>query len=451
MAEEQREREPQSAEPLRTRIAWRRVVVLVLPLLYVAGTAVKTAEVSPRAWLAIAVGVVVGLLGSVIRPGEMPKSVRSRVWTSAALAMAIASAGLSERWAWVAFAREIALLGAGLAAVRALGAIDGDPGLAPRATEATAARGFGVAMLTRSAMAMVAFTWGLAALIDGLVWTGLADSLSDTGPLVASGGGAAALFAIGAGALLIAAARRLELSAPPRALACGAAAGVGLLVSLALAITTTLRADAAVALGFAIACPIVVRLARTTDALVLSRRGRRVLTLVIFGGPVATLAAVAGEGHLPGSGLGALLIALATLTIGAVASKLEEPLLPAKGLLLDALAEATQAAHDRDTRAAISKALARLREAAGHGAESPELWMLHPTRICTVDAAGYLQEREGELPTLLLDLARGEPGGMVRVDVLQALEVRRADLRPLLRWLEVRGALFATIIASAGR
>ncbi len=38
---------------------------------------------------------------------------------------------------------------------------------------------------------------------------------------------------------------------------------------------------------------------------------------------------------------------------------------------------------------------------------------------------------------------------MVRVDVLQALEVRRSDLRPLLRWMEVRGALFATLIASA--
>ena len=449
MTEEQRERDPRIAEPLRTRIAWRRMVVLILPLLYVAVTAVKTAETSPRAWLAIAAGMVVGLLGSVIRPGETERSVRSRVWTSAALAMAVASAGLSERWAWVAFARDIALLGAGLAAVRALGAIDGDPGLAPKATEATAARGLGVPVLTRLAMAVVAVTWGTAALIDGLVWSGLAGGLSDVGPLVASGGGAAALFAIGASALLIAAARRLELSAPPRALACGAAAGIGLLVALALAITTTLRADAAAALGFSIACPIVVRLARVTDALVLSRRGRRVLTLAIFGGPVATLAAVAGEGHLPGSGLGALLIALATLTIGAIASKLEEPLLPAKGLLLDALAEATQAAHDRDTRAAVSRALTRLREAAGQGAESPELWMLHPTRVCTVDAAGYLQERDGELPPLLLDLAQGEPGGMVRVDVLHALEVRRADLRPLLRWLELRGILFATIIASA--
>jgi hypothetical protein len=262
-------------------------------------------------------------------------------------------------------------------------------------------------------------------------------------------GGAAALFAIGASALFIAGARRLELSAAPRALACGAAAGVGLLGALALAITTNLHADAAAALGFAFACPIIVRVSRARDALALSRRGRRVLTLAIFGGPVATLAAVAGEGHMAGAGFVALLIALATLAVGSLAAKLEEPFLPAKGLLLDALEDATRAAHDRDTRAALAKALARIREAAGHGAQSPELWMLHPTHFCTVDAAGYLQERSGELPTALLDLARDEPDGTVRVDVLRALEVRRADLRPLLRWLEDRGMLFATLIAGA--
>src|SRR4051812_28672478 len=432
------------AEPLRTRVAWRRAVILVVPVLYVAGTAVTTAETSARAWLAIGIGVVVGLLGSLIRAGETAASARSRVWTSAALSLAIASAALSERWAWVAFAREIALLGAGLAAVRALGAIDGDPGLAAKATEATSARGLDARVLQRMAIGAIIAAWGSAALVDGLVWTSLAPTLADAGPVAASAGGAAALFGIGASALLIATARRLELSAPPRALACAAAAGIGLVLSLVLALTTTLHADSAIALGFAIACPTVVRLARARDALALSRRGRRVLTLAVFGGPVAALAAIAGEGHMPGSGLVALLIALATLAIGSAVAKLEEPFLPAKGRLLDALADATGAAHDRDTRAALAKALARIREAAGHTAPSPELWMLHPTRICTVDAAGYLQERDGELPTALLDVARGEPGGMLRVDVLHALEVRRADLRPLLGWLEDRGVLFAT-------
>jgi hypothetical protein len=435
------------SEPTRTRLVWRRAVVLVLPVLYVAGTAVKTAEPSQRAWLAIAVGLAVALVGSLERAGETAPQARARLWTSVSLALTISSAALTERWAWVAFAREIALIGGGIAAVRALFAIDRDPGLGARATDATAARGIGSASLERFAVATVVLAWGSAALLDALAFTGVAPSFADSAPLAASAGGAAALFMVGASALLVASARRLELGAPPRALACAAAAGLGLLVAIAIAITTNVHADASAALGSAVACPIVVRLARASDPLLLARRGRRALTLVIFGGPVAALAAVAGEGRMPGVGLASLLVALATLAIGALASKLEEPFLPAKGLLLDALADATRSAHDRDSRSAIAKALVRLREAAGHGAASPELWTLHPTRVCTVDAAGYLQEKEGELPPALFDIAQGEPGGTVRVDVLNALEVRRADLRPLLRWLEDRGALFATLVA----
>jgi hypothetical protein len=456
--------EPATRMPGGTRIAWRRAVVLVLPVLYVAGTAVKIAEPSPRAWLAIAIGLGIALLGSLVRLDETPSRARARLWTYGALALTLASAALTERWAWVAFAREIALIGSSLAAIRAIAAIDGDPGLAARASEALAAsrlvsfftraraqalppHNVGSVALERFASASVIVTWAAAALADALGFAGLAPSVADAAPVLASAAGAIALFAVGAAALLSARARRLELGAPPRALACAAAAGIGLGVAIALAITTNIHADASAALGGALACPVIVRLAHTRDALTLSRRGRRALTLAIFGGPVACLAAIATEGRMPGVGLVALVIALVTLAIGSVASKLEEPLLPAQGLLLDALADATRAAHDREARTAMAQALVRLREAAGHGAASPELWILHPTRIYTVDAAGYLQERAGELPTTLLDIAQGEPGGTVRVDVLQALEVRRADLRPVLHWLEDRGALFATLVA----
>lgn len=444
-----------ATQPAR-RVAWRRAVVLVLPVLYVAGTAVKTGEPSPRAWLAIAVGLAVALFGALVQSGETNAEARARLWTAGALGLTFASAGLTERWAWVAFGREVALIGAGLAAVRALAAIDDDPGLASKATEAAAARGIGPASLVRLAQLAVIVAWGSAALVDAVAWLRDTPAHESSAPLAASAGGAAALFVIGAAALLIARARHLELGAPPRALACAAAAGIALVFSLAVVITTNVPADAAAALGTALAYPVIVRVARARDPLLLSRRGRRVLTLAIFGGPVATLAAIASEGRMPGVGLVALLVALATLAIGALAPKLEEPLLPAKGRLLDALEEATRASHDREARTAIAKALGCLREAAGQGAPSPELWMLHvgtgaepQARICTVDAAGYLQEKPGDLPPLLLDLARGEPGGTVRVDVLQALEVRRADLRPLLRWLEDRGALFATLIAEA--
>jgi len=429
-------------------VQWRRAVVLALPVLYVAVTAVRTSEGSPRAWLAIATGIAVALLGAVARPGELPAHARARAWTTASLSLAVATLALTDRLAAVALAREVALLGAALAALRAVGAIDPDAGLAARASDAIAARGVAPRTILLGATAVTVVAWGAAILVDALAWSSGAASPGEAGgSLYASAGGAASLFAVGAAALLVAGVRRFELGAPPRALACAAAVGAGLLVAIALAVTTNVHADAAVALGASATFPVVIRVARAKDAAVVAARGRRALTLLLYGGPVAALAALAAEGRMPGAGLVTLGVALATLAIGAAAGKLEEPLLPVGGALLDALADATRAAHDRESRAAIAKALGRLREAAGTGAPSPELWMLHPTRIFTVDAAGYLQERDGELPPLLLDVASTEPHLTVRVEVLRALEVRRADLRPLLRWLEDRGALFATLVA----
>ncbi|MBX3263245.1 MAG: trypsin-like serine protease, partial [Labilithrix sp.] len=147
-------------------------------------------------------------------------------------------------------------------------------------------------------------------------------------------------------------------------------------------------------------------------------------------------------------------LAAAALLVGAISQKLEEPLLPVKGILLEALAEAREAAREREARAAMAHALVRIREASAVGlgptaAPSPELWLLHPTRVLTVNAAGYLQERAAELPAGIFDVAFGEPYATLRTSVLRALEVRRADLRPLLAWLDQRDAIFATVIAES--
>ncbi len=435
--------------PTRTRGGWRRAVALALPTLYVGGVAVYRGEASPLQWICLSLGLSVSLLGSLSRAFDTPAEARARRWTASALALALASAALTPRSAWVAFTREIALTGATLAAVRALATIDRDPGLAALATDAFAARSIRLATLERSARAVVIAAWGSAALVEGLVWSGIAPRMADTAAVASAIGGSASLFAIGAFALLIERARRFELGASPRALACSTAAGFALVVSLALTLASSVQPDAAAALGSAIAAPVAVALARTRDALGLARRRRRLLTLTLFGGPVAALALIAGESHSANSGILTMAIALATLGLGAAVSKLERNFLPAKGLLLDALAVATQSARESEGRTAMAKALVHLRDATGHGASSPELWTLHPTRVCTVDAAGYLDEKPAELPSQLIDIARGEPGGALRVEILRALEVRRADLRPLLRWLEDRGALFAVLVAES--
>jgi hypothetical protein len=431
----------------------RRLPLLVaFPALYVGIAAVRAGEARPSAWLLVAIAVAIALVGGRIPEGTEPPAARSRLWTATGLSVAVATAALSTRPAWAALAREIATFLAMLAALRSIDRIDGGVGLAPKASEAAAAPGFGPRAIHRAAIGVIALAWGNAALFDGLAVFGAAGD--DAAPFVAASAGAIALFALGATALLIAGVRRLELAVPPRALVCAGACGAGLVLAVTLALAGTVSADAAAALGGAVAAALVVRLARVQDALAMARHGRRALTLVLFGGPVAALASIAVEGRMSGSSGAALALAVVALLVGAASQKLEEPFLPVKGIMLDALGDAREATREREARAAMAHALVRIREACAVGlgptaAPSPELWLLHPTRVLTVNAAGYLQERSAELPEGIFDVALGEPYATLRASVLRALEVRRADLRPLLAWLDQRDAVFATVIAES--
>jgi hypothetical protein len=198
----------------------------------------------------------------------------------------------------------------------------------------------------------------------------------------------------------------------------------------------------------------VVRVCRERNEHGLAKNGRRVVTLIVFGGPVAALAAIAVAGRYGNASGAAIVLSAIALGVGAIASKLEEPFLPVKGIFLTALAEARDAAREREARSAMGHAMLKIREACAVGlgpnaAPSPELWLLHPTRVITVNSAGYLQERNGEVPEGIFDVALGETHSTLRTSVLRALEVRRADLRPYLAWLDQRGAIFATVIAES--
>ncbi len=103
-----------------------------------------------------------------------------------------------------------------------------------------------------------------------------------------------------------------------------------------------------------------------------------------------------------------------------------------------------------DPQEAVQATLLALRAPEGAGAPSPELWTFAPITVTTIDAAGYVHQRESDLPETLLLVAAGEPEATLRVEVLDALEVRRPDVRPLAKWMTGRGASLATVIASGG-
>jgi transcriptional regulator of acetoin/glycerol metabolism len=91
-----------------------------------------------------------------------------------------------------------------------------------------------------------------------------------------------------------------------------------------------------------------------------------------------------------------------------------------------------------------------LRESSGTAAPSPKLYFLDPPRALVVDAAGYAHERPADAHPLAMPTAAREPDGVLRVDVLEALEVRRPDLRALLAHLRDEDTLACVVVTHDG-
>jgi hypothetical protein len=138
------------------------------------------------------------------------------------------------------------------------------------------------------------------------------------------------------------------------------------------------------------------------------------------------------------------------LGAGALAVSLAARLRPASGALLDALEAAHAELRRADADDAARAALAKVREAAGQGAASPELWLLDPPTVLSIDAAAYAHERSGDPHPDALATAAKEPFGVLRRELLEALEVRRPDVRPLSRWMADRDALSASLVVRDG-
>jgi hypothetical protein len=268
--------------------------------------------------------------------------------------------------------------------------------------------------------------------------------------------GTCALVAAGASALFLLVAvererrrRRLELGVQERALAIRAILGtvfaaelLALGLSRAAPHVTARLALASTAVGVVVA-------ASAADAVRVAGATRKLVLLAIVGGGVALLGGAASGGDIAAWEI-TLWTAFAALAVGAGVHALEGPLRPSRGIWLDAFSRASEAAAGAEPEEAIRRALAALRQPSGLEAPPIELWTFPPTGCLTVDAAGYLHERPAELPELLVPVALAEPETTLRTEVLDSLEVRRPDLRPLTRWMNDEGALLVTVIESEG-
>jgi hypothetical protein len=375
-------------------LPWRRRMPLFASVAYVAVLAVWTDRgLGPGAWLGAAAGMALVAVAS----GRSTLAARAVGW---GLAVVVASLGATRSSHALDGCRAIGVFACAAAASWAVARIGADGGLVGRARSPSPALSIGVlaafwwaAILARLGPDRAAVTWMIehprawlwvaiavttAVLFAWTEWTLRARSL-ELGVVERAGAMRALLFALVTAVALVG----LMGRAPADEVAC-----------LALALGGTLLTASAV----------------HSDAVSVGRAARRAVVLALVGGGVAVLgASVAAGSYEDEVWFVTLLTAAAALAIGSAVHALEAPLRPAGGAWLDAFARAADDAVRADPQEAIQATLLALRSPEGAGAPSPELWTFAPIRVTTVDAAGYVHERDGDLPDALLLVASAEP------------------------------------------
>jgi hypothetical protein len=416
-------------------LSWRQRMPHLASVAYIAALALWTdGGQGPRGWLVAAAAIGLAVLAS----GRSSRPARLVGW---GLAVVVASLGATRASHALDGCRAIGVLAAGASASWAVAQMGGEGGLVarPRPSPPSFTLGLLVAVWWAAIVARLgpnraAVTWMIE---HPRAWLWLAIATT-TG----------ALFGWTEWSLRT---RRLELGVVERAEAMRALLWALVIAVALVALMGRAQADEVACLALAVAGTLLAAAALHPDAVAVGRAARRTVVLALVGGGIAVLgASVAAGSYADDVWFATLLTGAAALAIGSAASALEAPVRPAGGAWLDAFARAADDAVRPDPQEAIQATLLALRAPEGAGAPSPELWTFAPIRVTTIDAAGYLHERGAELPDALLLVASGEPEATLRAEVLDALEVRRPDIRPLVQWMADRAVVIATVIACDG-
>jgi hypothetical protein len=177
-------------------------------------------------------------------------------------------------------------------------------------------------------------------------------------------------------------------------------------------------------------------LLRAVDPVAPIRIARRVFVVAATALPLLAIGVFAGGARTETFRSGAVFLATGLcLFVGLFAEYLEAPLLPATGRLLSQIGRARDVLAAVPDPEALEKGLFALRDARFPGlppTAGPAWLATDPARRIVVDSAGYPRTLESHLPEEVLALAATQPFGILRVEVLEALEVKRAELRAIL-------------------
>jgi transcriptional regulator with AAA-type ATPase domain len=331
-------------------------------------------------------------------------------------------------------------LGTGTAAVAALVALARIPGLPGLLVPHPATRAL-------DAAAFAAFAWGIAIAIpatDALAPAGFVsiDPLAiDYATTTAS---AAGLLVLAAACVRLLQLRRLELGVGERARAALALSLAALLFVVPASLFGVTAPDRLLPFGLIIASIGCLWAATAANPARIARALRASVAVGMLGAPLALATALLAREWPAQAGLFVLLASLSGVFVGLVARAVARPLGPEQSRWLEAIEAATERALVPEPDAALRAALEALGRALARPVARPVLYRTDPAEAVSVDVAGYLHVDRGAAPEGCYELALGEPELTLRAEVLQALEVRRPDVRGLLEWMRDVGAFSAT-------
>jgi len=299
------------------------------------------------------------------------------------------------------------------------------------------------------ATSLAAMVWGTAIMLPlaralAPEATTMLDPLSvDIATLVASSG---ALGLLIAASFRVRALRRLELGVSDRAGAAFALSVVTLAIAIPASLLRVAPPDRVMAAAGVIAACCVQLACVSQEPGSVAKTMRTALGMVLLGAPVG-LAGVALSLRAPQStGLLILVVGGLSILVGLVAPALSGPVGPARSRWLQAIQKANEAALHPDPDVALRDSLTTVRSLLPGDSASPTIFQASPPQMLTIDRAGYLHTHEIQAPMTLYDIAQAEPERAIRTEVLRAMEVRRAELRPLVQWMDARGMLSVTLI-----
>jgi len=240
--------------------------------------------------------------------------------------------------------------------------------------------------------------------------------------------------------------RELELGVGDRAAGAVVVLGAAVLVAVPATLVGLAPPDRVLPATLLLACLGVGWVTVTQRPALIARLLRGLMVVLLLGVPVALLAALFVVHHPKVAPLVVVASSGLAFVVGLVAKLAARLLGPEQSRWLMAFDHASVAALRPEPFEAIRACLEELRRAGPAHGTRPELMRLYPPEVISVDVAGYLHTEPIQLPDQLGELAAQEPEGVLRTDVLDAVQVRRPEVRGLLSWFQARQAMSAVVI-----